>query len=297
MSLTTHVDEPGGSGHSAASTVHPRNRFFSDSSDERQRYVARVLDLLQIAEAGLLAADNQQAIVEARRAISAVKAMSAFLNQSAVANEATLIIERSERMGTLGDSDRGWLLVAVDRLRLLTVDPHHSSTPKSLLTPVATAHLERLTTVIEQLSIRLAHHPDHHVSALLAELRASSKMLLRIPVAPLVTRLQAHAIRFNRQLTARGDDIALATEILVLLEKFLPLLITAAASEASCASGLTLLFVEQSRELIVRLACDCVVPIPTMIITALADIGSLAQNDGIITIRLNYDLLMANHGG
>lgn len=287
MSLTTHVDEPGGGGHPVAPPPPPRNRFLSESSDERHRYVARVLDLLQIAEAGLLAAHDQQAIVEALRSISAVKAISAFLNQSAVAGEASLIIERSERMGTLGESDRGWLLIAVDRLRLLTVDPHHSSTPKTLLTPVAMSHLERLTTVVDQLSACLAHHPDPQVSALLAELRVSSKMLLRIPVVPLVTRLQAHAIRFSRLLTVRGDDIALAAEMLHLLEKILPPLITAAAAEASCATGLTMVFIEQGRDLVVRLACDCIVPVPADITRALTDRGTLAQDDGIITIRLS----------
>ena len=297
MSLTNQVDESNGGGRSVAATTLPRNRFLSDSSDERQRYVARVLDLLQIAETGLLDADNRRAIVDALRSISAVKAISAFLNQSAVAGEATLIIERSERMGTLGESDRGWLLIAVDRLRLLAVDPHHSSTPKTLLTPVAMAHLERLTTVVEQLSACLARHPDHEVATLLAELRASSKLLLRIPVAPLVTRLQAHAIRFNRLLTVRGDDLALAAGILHLLEKILPSLITAAAGEANCASGLTMVFIEQGRELVVRLACDCVVSIPEGITKALHDIGSLAQDDGIITIRLSYDALADNRGG
>ena len=272
--------------HRASSSALPRTRNLSDTSNERQRYVAQVLDLLQVAEAGLLAVHDPSAIDEAVRSFSAVKAISAFLSQNAVANEATLILERCERMGTLGEGDRAWLLIAVDRLRLLAVDPHHSSTPKTLLMPVAMAHLERLITVVEELSRRLSQHSDAQVAALLAELRTSSHMLLRIPVAPLVARLQAHALRFDRVLIVRGDDLALASEMLHRLEKILPPLITAAAREKDCSSQLTLVFLQRDRELVVRLACDCLIAVPAVVVKTLRDCGSLSQDDGVLSLRL-----------
>ena len=206
MSQTTHVDDSKDE-RQVQPQITPRGRPTVQTAEERQLYVDRVLDLMQIAESGLLGPTDPQAVGAAIRAISAVKAISSFLNYNMVANEAALIIERAKRMGTLGESDRGWLLVAIDRLRLMAVDPHHSSTPKDLIIPVAMAHIERLNTVIVELSARLAQHPDPHVGALLSELQASSKLLLRTPVAPLVSRLQAHALRFSHVLAARGDDL------------------------------------------------------------------------------------------
>ena len=287
MSLITQIEGAGGS-HPLPPSPTPRHRSLGQTDEERQRYVTRVLDLMQIAESGLLVPNNPQAITEAIRAISAVKAISAFLNQSLVANEAELILERSAQMGTPGESDRGWLLVAIDRLRLLTVDPHHSSTPSSLIVPVSMAHIDRLSTVIGELANRLDQHPDPQVHALLAEVRASCTMLLRVPVAPLVSRLQAHALRFSRVLAARGDDLAIESQPLRLLEKIVPPLITAAVGEPSCATELTILFVESEREVIVRLACDCVVTIPTLITTTLGQDGVIVQDDGIVTIRIPF---------
>ena len=286
MSLTTHVDVTGEE-RQAQPPVTPRGRYIVQTLEERQLYVARVLDLMQIAEAGLLGPADPQAVGAAIRAISAVKAISSFLNYNLVANEAALIIERAERMGTLGESDRGWLLVAIDRLRLMAVDPHHSSTPKDLIIPVAMAHIERLNTVIVELSERLALHPDPHVGALLSELQASSKLLLRTPVAPLVSRLQAHALRYSHVLAARGDDLTFESHTLNLLEKITPLLITAAVSEIGCNKEFTLLFVDQDQEIIVRLACGCTVQSPDAITDALGATGSIAQGDGIITIRIS----------
>jgi hypothetical protein len=272
--------------HMASSSPPPLIQNRSNTSEERQGDVGQVLDLLQVAESGLLAIHDPGAIVEAVRSISAVKAISAFLNQNAVANEATLILERCERMGTLGEGDRAWLLIAVDRLRLLTVDPHHSSAPKTLLIPVAMAHLERLITVVKELSRRLSQNSDDQVAELLAELRISSQMLLRIPVAPLVARLQVHALRFERVLIVRGDDLALASEMLRRLQKILPSLITAAAREKGCSPQLTLVFLQRDRELVVRLACDCLIVVPAMVVKTLRDCGSLSQDDGILSLRL-----------
>ena len=285
MNLSNHVDVSG-NGSPLPPVATPRSRSLGQTEEERQRFVARVLDLMQVAGAGLLVPNDPQAVNEALRAISAVKAIASFLNHTLVANEATLIIRHSETMGIPGESDRGWLLVAIDRLRLLAVDPHHSSTPKSLVIPVSMAHIDRLNTVIMDLSTRLSPHPDNQVQVLLAELLTSGKMLMRAPVAPLVSRLQAHAQRFSHVLAARGDDLAIGSRHLNLLEKITPPLITAAISEAACAKELTLLFVEQDRDYIVRLACGCTVPIPALITNELQGAGSITQDDGIITIRL-----------
>lgn len=285
MSLSNHVDASG-NGRPLPPVATPRSRSLGQTDEERQRFVARVLDLMQVAEAGLLVPNDPQAVNEALRAISAVKAIASFLNHTLVANEATLIIQHSESMGIPGESDRGWLLVAIDRLRLLAVDPHHSSTPKSLVIPVSMAYIDRLNTVIMDLSTRLSPHPDNQVQALLAELLTSGKMLLRAPVAPLVSRLQAHALRLSHVLASRGDDLAIESRHLNLLEKITPPLITAAVKEAGCANELTLLFVEQEHDYIVRLACGCTVPIPALITKELLSAGSITQDDGIITIRL-----------
>ena len=285
MSLSNHVDASGNE-RPLPPVATPRSRTLGQTEEERQRFVARVLDLMQVAEAGLLVPNDPHAVNEAFRAISAVKAIASFLNHTLVANEATLIIQHSESMGIPGESDRGWLLIAIDRLRLLAVDPHYSSTPKNLLIPVAMAHIDRLNTVIMDLSTRIAQHPDNQVQSLLAELLTSGKMLLRAPVAPLVSRLQAHALRFSHVLASRGDDLAIESRHLNLLEKITPPLITAAAKEAGCTTELTLLFVEQERDYIVRLACGCTVPIPALITNELLGAGSITQDDGIVTIRL-----------
>ena len=129
-------------------------------------------------------------------------------------------------------------------------------------------------------------HPDPQVGALLSELHASSKLLLRTPVAPLVSRLQAHALRFSHVLATRGDDLTFESHILNLLENITPPLITAAVSEVDCDNELTLLFVDQGQEIIVRLACGCGVQIPDLITNALGATGSIAQDDGIVTIRI-----------
>jgi len=266
----------------------PRSRDLLDSVEERERFVDRVLDLMQLAETSLLTHENLQAVPEAIRAIFAVKAMAAFLNHAAITAEASTILERSERMGTPGDSDRGWLLVAIDRLRLLAVDPHHSSTPKTLLIPVAMAHIDRLNTLVIDLATRGAPHPDPHIAALLAEVCGATKLLLRTPVASLFTRLQAHALRSSHVLSTRGDDGTIPIEQHALLEKILPPILTAATHEAACATQLTLLFVDQKTEFIVRLACDCTVTIPAAITRTLGTAGSLTQDDGIVTIRLPF---------
>ena len=285
MSQTTHVDDSKDQ-RQVQSQVTLRVHPTVQTAEERQLYVDRVLDLMQIAESGLLGPTDPQAVGAAIRAISAVKDLSSGLNYNLVASEASLITERAELMGTLGETDRGWLLVAIDRLRLLAVDPHYSSTPKDLIIPVAMAHIERLNTVIVELSARLDQHPDPQVGALLSELHASSKLLLRTPVAPLVSRLQAHALRFSHVLATRGDDLTFESHILNLLENITPPLITAAVSEVDCDNELTLLFVDQGQEIIVRLACGCGVQIPDLITNALGATGSIAQDDGIVTIRI-----------
>ena len=95
-----------------------------------------------------------------------VDASGYFLNYTLFANEASFIMRHGVSLRISGESDRGWLLVAIDRLRLLAMDPHHSSTPKSKLIPVAMSPIDRLNTVILDLPTRLAQHPDNQVRAL-----------------------------------------------------------------------------------------------------------------------------------
>jgi HPt (histidine-containing phosphotransfer) domain-containing protein len=220
--------------------------------EERQRFVSRVLDLMLHAETKLLHQLDAQALAEARRSLSAVKAMAAFLGHAAVACEATRVQERVDTLpssGVLGDDDRAWLLGAIDRVRLLAVDPHRGTTAAEVLVPVALERIERLTALAEDLAGRLSHHADPEVAWLMAEIRSVSRTLLLLPVQPLLKQLRALAEERDCMLETRGDHLALDRATLDILAGILPLLV----AHLEHGSEATLLVACSSNEVVIRL--------------------------------------------
>ena len=263
--------------HQAALSRRTGSRpHVSTDYEERQRFVSRVLDLLLHAETKLLHQLDTQALAEARRSLSAVKAMAAFLGQAAVACEATRVQERVDTLpasGILNDSDRTWLLGAIDRVRLLAVDPHRGSAAAEVLVPVALERVERLTALAEDLAGRLTQQVDPEVAWLLAEIRSVSRTLLLLPIQPLLKRLRTLADERDCMLETRGDHLALDRTTLDILDSILPVLISALPH----ASEATLLVACSSQEVVIRLRTGSNFAVPAGILEA------AARHDGTIS--------------
>ena len=230
------------------------------------------------AETKLLHQLDTQALAEARRSLSAVKAMAAFLGHAAVACEATRVQERVDTLpasGVLGDSDRDWLLGAIDRVRLLAVDPHRGSTAAEVLVPVALERIERLTALAEDLAGRLAQHEDPEVAWLLAEIRSVSRTLLLLPVQPLLKRLRALADERDCLLETRGDHLALDQTTLDILDAILPSLISALPH----ASEATLLLACSSQEVVIRLRTSASFTVPASVLETADQYAGTFSND------------------
>lgn len=290
MELGARTNERDDGHRPEAPALTPRSRRISTDPDERQRFVAQVLNLMQAAETRLRIPNDAGAVAEALRAISAAKAMASFLNQTAVAEEATLLLERAKGLSAPGESDRGWLLTAIDRLRLLAVDPHHSSTPNTLIVSVSMSHIDRMRRVATNLSTCLSEHPDPEVTWLLTELRATADALLRIPATPLIIRLQALAMRNGRILGGRGDDLLLDQRRFEILDTALPPLVAAASAHPAGAPEMTLLLVAFDHDLVVRLSCGATITIPPETLRIVNAEGGTAvhDDDGIVTLRLPW---------
>ena len=254
-------------------------------SEERQRFVSRVLDLMLHAETKLLHQLDAQALAEARHSLSAVKAMAAFLGHTAVACEATRVQERVDTLpssGLLSDSDRDWLLRAIDRIRLLAVDPHRGSTAAEVLVPVALERIERLTALTEDLAGRLVQHEDPEVIWLLAEIRSVSRTLLLLPV---LKRLRALADERDCMLETRGDHLALEQATLDILDAILPLII----AHLPHSSEATLLVTSSSQEVIIRLRTTATYSVPPAILASAQQHGGHFSSDedgALTTMRL-----------
>ena len=271
--------------HQAALTRRTGSRpQVTTDYEERQRFVSRVLDLMLHAETKLLHQLDTQALAEARRSLSAVKAMATFLGHAAVACEATRVQERVDTLpssGVLGDSDRAWLLGAIDRVRLLAVDPHRGSTAAEVLVPVVLERIERLTALAEDLAGRLVHHEDPEVAWLLAEIRSVSRTLLLLPVQPLLKRLRALADERDCMLETRGDHLALDRATLDILDAILPLMI----AELPHSSEATLLVACSSQEVIIRLRTTAKYCVPTSALASAQLYGGhfSSEEDGALT--------------
>jgi chemotaxis protein histidine kinase CheA len=237
----------------------------ADSPRERQRFVEQVLDLMLRAESGLLQSSaGHAAVTEAVRAIDAVRAMAAFVGLTQVVRQIQEFEPHLHRLRLGSDrwtaSDLPWLLRAIDRIRMLAVDPYRGPSEETddvINLPVA--RLERLTALAEELHTRLAKGDDHRLTSLAAELQTAALGLYLLPLRPVCQRIsaaaQASGERLGRPVQVRfsGDDQVIERNLIALVEESVTAVVTAAVEHGG-ASAPHLVFAVVSGFLVVRVA-------------------------------------------
>lgn len=228
----------------------------ADNPQERQRFVDRVLDLMQRAESCLQHEADLQTLSEAVRLIDAVRALAAFVGLPQVVRQIQEFdphlnrLREADAVGTA--ADRRWLLRAIDRIRLLAVDPFRGpSTDSGTVLSVPLAHLERLTALAEELHSRLSRSDDRRLAELAAELHGAARGLYLLPLRPVCQRVtvaaQAAGARLGRTVQVRfsGDDQVLDHQLIGRFEELLTAtVLVAIEAGAARASHLVIALVE-----------------------------------------------------
>lgn len=250
----------------------------ADNPQERQRFVDRVLDLMQRAESCLQHEADLSLLGEAVRQIDAVRALAAFVGLPQVVrqiDEFDLHLNRLREAGGSGAtgtaSDRRWLLRAVDRIRLLAVDPFRGrSTDSGTVLSVPVSNLERLTALAEELHTRLSRSDDQRLASLAAELHGAARGLYLLPLRPVCQRVaaaaQAAAVRNGRTVQVRfsGDDQVLDHHLIQVFEELLTATVVVAL-DAGAAHAAHLVIALVDGYVVVRIVHDGLQPDTSLI--------------------------------